>query len=414
MIPLPDYICRLDEGLLQVLTAVERMEAMSRFRSHAPGLERWIGLLLFILLLVSVVILAGLSYNRIQHARMAAAQAFLENARRRSLSTQEYQLLLQIARKAGLSQQQVNMIFASPGHFDRGFKRLTADVLNKQGPQAYDRIMADAAFLREKLGFNDPQATQWLTRSTGITRFTTRDIPVGKTLFITRRLSNRSDQITAKLIGNDPKQLTVEIAHPIRITFGELWRARYLHGASVWEFDTAVLSFEGTKLVLRHSPDVRFLNRRRFVRQAIQADALLAKLPFCQQISDHISGLDIADLGANLVRAKLTELAGPGLRIISPMPVQPTDRLLVLFELARANQRYLVSDIAIVRRIEASPQGYIIGVELIGHKDTDLEDLLRISRDLAGQSNVSNPQAQDMSDQDSVVEYMVQETGENG
>lgn len=382
---------------------MERLEAMSRFRVHAPAIEHWIGMLLILVLLAMIALLAWVSYNKIQYARMAAAQAFLDNATRRSLSNWEYKLLLEIARRSGLRGQNKNLIYTSADLYQKGLQNLARELLKRQGPEAYERLMADAAFLREKLGLTHPARGQPAISHAPVT---THDIPIGKTLQITRRLANQSDQITATLVGNDPKQLTVELDRPIRITFGELWRVRYAHGASVWEFDTSVMSFDGMRLVLKHSSEVRFLNRRRFVRSSVTNNALVARLPFIQSLQQ---GLDQAESPIQFAKATVQELAGPGLRLLCPVAAQVTERLLILFELPAGKQLHLVSDIGIVRRVEATEEGYLLAVELTGHKETDLEELVRLSRGLASNSGKMATDQDDSQDQDKVVEQIVAE-----
>ena len=162
-------------------------------------------------------------------------------------------------------------------------------------------------------------------------------------LHITRRLGGQSDDIQAHILANDAKQLTVSLERPIRITFGELWRARYFHGTSVWEFDTAVVSFEGAKLVLRHSDEVRFINRRRFIRVPARNLAFIAPFPFVKAVSD--PGADLAAAAdekwrpLEFVHAVVTELAGPGLRVEAPLAVQVGQRILIVFRLGRLSPR---------------------------------------------------------------------------
>ncbi|MDH7598961.1 MAG: hypothetical protein QHH07_04905 [Sedimentisphaerales bacterium] len=409
MVQFLDAITQLSRQPM-ALTAMERLEAMSRFKVHAPAIEQWIGVLLLLVLLAMLVLLIWVSYNKIQYARLAAEKTFFENATRRSLSSSEYRLLGQIASKAGLKGQARNLIFTSADLYNKGLQRLAQEVLARQGPEEYERLIADAAFLQEKMGLKagpmDAPSGQ-LAGSESRHPITTRDIPVGKILQVTRRLANQSDQITATLVGNDTKQLVVELQRPIKVTFGELWRVRYTHGVSVWEFDTTVTSFDGIRLALKHSSEVRFLNRRRFVRLATDGDALIAKLPFIQPMQH---ALDDKDLPIQFARAKVLELAGPGLRLISNLPAQVKERLLILFELVTEGQGHLVSDIATVRRVQSGTDGYILAVELTGHGQSEFEELLRLYRGLAtGAGKPQHHTEQQGADQDSVIEQLVTE-----
>ena len=373
----------------QVVNAMERLHAMTRLSSSSlPNDQRWMPMLLIVLLAVLIIALIGITYNRIQRERRLASQAFMENIRRRNLSHREYRLLLEIIRRSGLSPYQRGMILSSTSHFERGATRVAQEILDKQGAEAHDRLLGELAFLREKLGFHDRATKEWLAKSKGEAKLTTRDIPTGKTLEITRRLGRQSDELQAQVVGNDARQLTVTLERPIRITFGELWRARYYRGASVWEFDTVVVSFEGTKLILRHSNDVRFINRRRFVRVPARNLAFVAPFPFARSLADGTAVMPDGDQGwkpVEFVHAVVTELAGPGLRIEAPLPVQVGQRLLIVFRLdgsgegesrAQTGAR-LIEDIAVVRRIEAIPDSYSIALELVGLQDSDIDELVR-------------------------------------
>jgi hypothetical protein len=404
----------------QVLNAMERLHAMTRLSSsRLPNDQRWMPMLLIVVLAVLIVALIGITYNRIQRERRLASQAFMENIRRRNLSHREYRLLLEIIRRSGLSPYQRAMILSSTSHFERGANRVAQEILDKQGAEANDRLLGELAFLREKLGFHDRATKEWLAKSKGEAKLTTRDIPTGKTLEISRRLGRQSDELQARVVGNDARQLTVTLERPIRITFGELWRARYHRGASVWEFDTVVVSFEGTKLILRHSNDVRFINRRRFVRVPARNLAFVAPFPFARSLADGTAVLPDGDQGwkpVEFVHAVVTELAGPGLRIEAPLPVQVGQRLLIVFRLdgsgegesrAQTSAR-LIEDIAVVRRIEAIPDSYSIALELVGLQDSDIDELVRATNKAAlasgGQETAGSDEA---AETDGLVEATV-------
>jgi hypothetical protein len=406
----------------QVLNAMERLNAMTRLSSsRVPNDQRWMPMVLISLLAVLIIALLGITYNRIQRERRLASQAFMENVRRRNLSHHEYRLLLEVIRRSGLSPYQRGMILSSASHFERGASRAAQEILAKQGAEAHDRLLGELAFLREKLGFHDRSTKEWLAKSKGESKLTTRDIPVGKTLHITRRLGRQSDELEALVVGNDARQLTVTLERPLRITFGELWRARYYRGASVWEFDTAVVSFEGTRLILRHSNDVRFINRRRFVRVPAHNLAFVAPFPFARSLADGTTVLPDGAQGwkpVEFVHAVVTELAGPGLRIEAPLPVQVGQRLLIVFRLdgpskgesqaqAGAGAR-LIEDIAVVRRIEAIPDSYSIALELVGLQDSDIDELVRATTTAARASGGQETAGSDESSEtDDLVEATV-------
>jgi len=408
----------------EVLNAMERLSAMTQLRSAgAPRGQQWLTVVLVVILVAMIATLIGVTYNRIQRERRMRLQVFMENVRRRSLSNREYRLLVEIVRRSGLGPYQRSLIFSSVNHFERGVEHLAKDVLGKQGPDAHDHLLGELAFLREKMGFHDSSAKEWLAKSKTQTRLTTRDIPVGKILHITRRLGRQSNDIEAKVLSNDAKQLTVGLERPIHITFGELWRARYFHGASVWEFDTAVVSFEGTKLILRHTSEVRFINRRRFIRVPARNLAFISPFPFTKTVSDTGEALAAAAdqnwRPLEFVHAVVTELAGPGLRVEAPLPVQVGQRILIVFRLEGRPEGTpdvepgvrLIEDIAVVRRIEAIQNGYSIALELVGLQDADIDELVRATNQAAlanGKGPVQRQGGEEPADQDDLVETLME------
>ena len=74
----------------QVISAMERLDAMRTLQTAPILRERWLTLVLVLVAVLSVMILTliGVSVNRIQHERSVAAQAFLENVARRHLFIQ--------------------------------------------------------------------------------------------------------------------------------------------------------------------------------------------------------------------------------------------------------------------------------------------------------------------------------------
>jgi hypothetical protein len=408
----------------EVLNAMERLSAITQLQSTgAPRGQQWLTVVLAAMLVAMIATLIGVSYNRIQRERRRVAKVFMENVQRRSLSSREYRLLVEIVRRSGLGPYQRSLIFSSVSHFERGVEHLAKDVLGKQGPDAHNHLLGELAFLREKMGFHDRSAKEWLAKSKAKTRLTTRDIPVGKTLHITRRLGHQSADIQAQILSNDAKQLTVGLERPIRITFGELWRVRYFHGASVWEFDTAVVSFEGTQLILRHSSEVRFINRRRFIRVPARNLAFIAPFPFAKTVSN--PGEDLAAAAdqnwrpLEFVHAVVTELAGPGLRVEAPLPVQVGQRILIVFRLDGQPEgspdvepgARLIEDIAVVRRIEAIQNGYSIALELVGLQDADIDELVRATNQAAlanGKGPVQGQGGEEPLEQDDLVETLVE------
>ena len=209
--------------------------------------------------------------------------------------------------------------------------------------------------------------------------------------------------------------MAVKLPKPIKIVFGDVWYARYYFGASVWEFDTSVISCKGDILVLNQSDDLRFVNRRRFLRVPVYRPAFVAHFPFIK-MSDaggHKSMKSFrmyrSSTGASdkvwgepeFVPAVVTELAGPGLCIEAPLELKVDDRVLVVFKLdeeniaepvperegdktkdapdlqSRIKGEKIAEDIGVVRHIKALQEGFSIAIELTGLSDSDVSELIR-------------------------------------
>ncbi len=378
--------------LAQSLTPLERLNAARRLGGPSGTTGTWITMALIGTLLVMVVLLLWVTYSRIQEDKKKADQAFIENVRRRSLSVREYHLLQDIIKRVGLRRN--NLIFEDPKAFDKGAALLLKESSDQQDQEAYQRLEGEVAFLHEKLGFEEPST---ITENTSETRgkrkkLSTRDIPTGKVLHITRRIGRHSDEIEALILENDDKVLTVSLSTQVKITFGEIWRARYYFGASVWEFDTSVISYDGSHLLLKHSSDVRFVNRRRFVRVPVRNLAFVSLFPFARSLQGDaslltsLSGKEPSDWKPlEFVHAVVTELAGPGIKLEAPLKVVPGDRVLVIFRLddhahtAKDSQHRIIEDVGEVRRVKELENGYAIALEMVGLKDSDIDELVRVT-----------------------------------
>jgi hypothetical protein len=262
---------------------------------------------------------------------------FVEYAEKRGLSERECQVLLGIASQAGLRRNEA--IFTMGSAFDRGAAKMVEEsFVGQRTAEESKQLKTELSFLREKLGFQK-QAPTSVGSPTRSKKLSSRQIPVGKKLRITRRKIHDRDSgdIETAVIKNNSMELTVKLAVPVRSGSGELWRARYYFGASVWEFDTSVVSCDGDILVLNHSDNVRFINRRRFLRVSVNKPALIASFPFARMVAGDSDNSKIASGSTwgppEFIPAVVTELAGPGLRIEAPLEIKVGERVLVVFSL---------------------------------------------------------------------------------
>jgi hypothetical protein len=249
----------------------------------------------------------------------------------------------------------------------------------------------EIAALCEKLGFAGNGRTS-AESAEKVRKVTTRHIPVGKSLYVTRRKSPAGSDIESTVVRNNDSELAVTLSQAANVVFGEMWCVRYYSGASVWEFDTTAVSYNGDTLVLNHSEDVRFVNRRRFLRVSVRFRAFVARFPFMVGgyrgdgiDMNQTSGLSWAP--PRFVPGVVTEMAGPGLRVDSALDVEVGERLLVVLnlaeesaegsDLAEATGPKVAESIGEVRYVKATERGFSIAVELTGLDDFEVDELVR-------------------------------------
>ena len=379
------------------LTPTERWKAAGRFDSSMT--EHWLILTGVAVIIVLTALLLMISLRRTTQKHKVSGHLFVDYAEKRGLSGRERQILLEIANKAELKRSQA--IFSMAGAFDRGAGKMIEESLAQQGAEESKWLRTELSFLREKLGFQKKSSVS-IGSPAKLKRPSSRQIPAGKQLHITRRKNPDLGDIESTVIKNDNMELTVKLTTPVESKLGEFWRARYYFGVSVWEFDTSVVRCNGDILVLNHSDDMRFISRRRFLRVRVNKPAFIARFPFSRTLppninsSTKVSGSKQGSANASgstwgppeFIPATVIELGGPGLRIEAPLEVKAGDRVLVIVNLSETiDARYsildtrresrIVEDIGEVRHTRAIEDGFSIAVELTGLSDSDVSELIR-------------------------------------
>ena len=403
-------------AIVPALTPAQRWDAARSWFGTSIITDRWFILISLATLVTLLVLFLVVSLQRKIQERKATEQLFVEYANRRGLSEHERQILLDIAVKAELKRSEA--IFTMGNAFESGAAKIIEERLTQQKAEeaaAKDNLrilhqQIGLSSLREKLGFQKRRPAS-IGSPTKPKKSTSRQIGVGKKLHMTRRKTPDAGSIESTVIKNDDTELMVKLGMPVVSSLGELWRVRYYFGASVWEFDASVLSYSGDILVLNHSDNIRFINRRRFLRVPVKKPAFIAHFPFAKTVggSSDISkeGSDAKQGSAPMlasqeamgvstwgppefVPAVVTELAGPGLRIEAPMEVKVGDRVLVVLRLdeekeqdavlvreGKAPTSKIVEDIGEVRHTRAIQNGLSIAVELMGLSDSNVNELIR-------------------------------------
>jgi len=379
------------------LTPTERWQA-ARGMNNSFMTEQWFIVAMATVLVVLTVVLLLVSYRRLVKRNKEAEQLFVGQAEKRGLSVRERQILIHLMGKSGLKRS--DDIFTMAEAFDRGAENMMEELVARRSHQDSGRLRAELSMIRQKLGFERSTEKPLPAKSR---RLSSRQIPAGKTLYITRRTARPSDTIEATVTESSDAGLTVTLKVPVKVTFSETWRVSYYFGASVWEFDTSVISYDGNVLIMNHSDNVRFVNRRRFVRVPVKNLAYISRFPFARTLSVNgksqkarkrkKSEPDLSESSwknwepLEFVHAVVTELAGPGLRVEAPLEVEVGGRVLVIFKLdeqtapeqqeGQTAMAKIVEDIGEVRRCEATDSGFSIAIELIGLQDSDVSELVR-------------------------------------
>ena len=373
------------------LTPIERWHAARQLDSAAAEQR-----LLIILSVVAIVILTVLfiaaGYKQKAKEQNVANKVFALYAERMGLSRLERQILLEIADRTKL--KRIESVFTMVTAFERGAALLIKDVLTRRGAKASKNLSAQLSVLREKLGYENKRSRSAVTSN----KTSSRQIPAGKQLLMTRPNAVDSINIESTVIENNDVELTVQLNEPLESKAGELWSVRYNFGVSVWEFETSSISCYGNILILNHSDNIRFINRRRFLRVPVNKPTFIARFPFTRTLqSEDDSGGDPAIISKKsswgppeFVPASVTELAGPGLRVEAPLDVKVGERVIVILKLSEQEQQKpnsqrtgktapekIVEDIGEVRHTKKIKDGFSIAVELTGLSDPNINELVR-------------------------------------
>jgi len=432
------------DKILLALTQAEKWQALRGLGNGFAGEQAFI-LLCGAALFVLIALLVAVSYNRRKKDRRATSELFDAYADERGLSGRERQILLEIATKAKLKRNE--SIFTLADAFNRGAAKVTEDALASQGERRGKHLGAELALLRKKLGFekriSDLPGSGMKSNKPG-----SLQIPVGKKLQIIPRDNREPDDyeldgIEATVIKNDEIELAVKLATPLEADPGSLCRVQYYFRGSVWEFNASVISCHGGILVLTHSYDVRFVNRRRFLRVPVNKPGFIASFPFARTFPASSNGaewtkhdstgtLPVAWGPPEFVPGVVTELAGPGLRIEAPLEVNVGDRVAVVIKLSeepasrrqdastqsapaqksKRTESKVVEAIGEVRHVKAIENGFSMAVELTGLSDSNVNELVRETNSASFELGAKNSDAQvsagsETNGKSEIVEQMV-------
>lgn len=383
--------------LVLSLTPAQRWQAARSLNTGFMG-QSWFVTACIAVLIILTALLVVVTYSRSKKERKVENRLFYEYADQRGLNPRERHILMYIATKANLKQKE--SIFTIADAFDRGATKIIRASMTLKSKNKRSNLCAELSVLREKLGFRRRVSAPVDTLITD--RPSSRQIPSGGKLYITTLETGDLNDIESVVVENNEFELTVETKKQPGIKEGALLCLRYYFGASIWEFESAVIGCENKHLALNHSSNVRFVNRRRFLRVPINEPAYIAAFPFAKTLSgDNKAGQKSTWGPPSFVTADVTELAGPGLKVVTSLKVKVGDRVVVILKLEAGRNRNLISqddsrrlassfagrqkkkssriieDIGVVRHVRAVDGGFSIAVELTGLNDTNLSELVR-------------------------------------
>jgi hypothetical protein len=191
------------------LTPQERWKAAGSRLGTSFIEEHWYVLTAAVVIIILTVLLLVFSLRRRVGQRRVTKQLFVEHAEKSGLSGRERQILLEIAGKAGLKRSEA--VFTMASAFDRGAAEIVEESLTQQGTEEGKLLRTELSFLREKLGFQKKTRVS-IGSPTKSRKLSSRQIPAGKKLHITRRKTRDLASIESTVIKNNDIELTVKLA----------------------------------------------------------------------------------------------------------------------------------------------------------------------------------------------------------
>lgn len=314
-------------------------------------------------------------YRRWQNWHLAM-RLFAETADRLRLNPEEQGALARIASAAKL--KQINAILNDDVAFEQGVAKLlvSRDILAMpEAQRAHVEGVIDA--LREKLGLTEGGAGGERDENGKVT------LAPGARVSILRR--GAEDPVVAAVVSTGTGRITVQPETPVKARPGDAWRIRHITLGEQWEFDTSVIDGASGRVILQQIGEPRCINLRRFFRVPTHNPALIAPFPF-------VAGA--GELGGpTFVPSTVTEIAGRGLRVDSPLETKAGDRVLVIFRPDPAVAAATVQGLGVVRRsLQGGAGMYVTMVEMIGLSDAEVGELVREANSAARRAEIGAPE----------------------
>jgi hypothetical protein len=412
--------------ILTNLTPGERWRAAGDF-GMGSEIDRWFAFCvvgtLFLLVLLCLLYLV-LNRKRKQHF---LKQVIIKHAERLKLDRQEFALMIELVNNAEGDRK--DTVFCVAEHFES----VEADILSDMVSNGEDYALIDAKrahfqSLRDKLSFDRLLLDVKDDFSNG-EQSSSRFITEGLKVRLRRGGESEDDEVEAVVVDNSRLGISLKLKRSLKVSFHDLWIARYNFKSSVLEYCSSMITYDGGILVLKHSDNIHFIRRRRFARVSINKPGFVARFPFMRDLGDValkesegslLDGIE-EEGGATLgppefVCATVTEIGGPGLKIEVPFVVESGERIVVVFRLdsdggglAHGKQisttSKIIEAVGIVHGVQPFEGGSCAGVELKGCSHYEVDELVRATNRLIVTKNI------EAEEEDSSEELVQSEVG---
>jgi len=399
-------------AIIMTLDPVQRWQSAQRF-SGSWITEKWFIMIALstLTMLIFIIFIANL-YRSSQKNK--AQKAMIANiAKNKGLSLYEMQILKNMAVNPGIKNK--IEVLTSKKVFDDSVKRIIDKQKQLKNPEQIEKLKTELKLLRAKLGFREAESIAAPINTEQSTKINTRQISTGQKLYI-QTTTSQTDAIESTIIENTDTGLKAKLTTHPQINFTEQWTGHYTLKGRFCEFDTSVISYDGNCLVLAHSENVRCSDRRRFSRAPIEHQALVALFPQNKSTEDKNTE-NKTDTNATenaqqsnssalcppeFINAAVTEIGGPGLKLKTDLKARQGDRILVILDLSEQNssddsenkspgeiKQKIVQDIAVVRRVEKTPDGSILAAEMFGLSDEFIEELVHAANTAPTDANTA-------------------------
>lgn len=320
-----------------------------------------------VIFLLSIVLLA-VRRIRVERKMEESERKFNFEANRKGLTAEEREILSGISVRASLKLK--NAIFTLPAVFDRGAAKLMQEMFTAgQNIADRKRLNMSVNSIKAKLGFEKSSRVYGVSRGRRKS-LSSRGLEEGRKVWIAPKGKSGVTRIEAVVAKNDEHELVLRSEIAVLSVPGDMWNVQYRVGSAVWEFDALTMVCGVDGLELNHSDNVRYSNRRRFNRAAINRPGLVSKFPVLW--GEKSMKLRIPAF----TDCTITEISGVGLRIKTDLELAFGERILIMFELEEGKQ---ISDIAEVRGARDTALGHSIGIEMTGVDESGVDELVRVT-----------------------------------